>query len=46
MNIKELSRELEVSEQALRSWCKRNGVRKESEEKKLRKETKVKRLIY
>ena len=31
MNIKELSRELEVSEQALRSWCKRNGVRKESE---------------
>ena len=33
MNIKELSRELGVSEQALRSWCKRNGVRKESETK-------------
>lgn len=31
MNIKELSKELGVSEQALRSWCKRNGVRKESE---------------
>ena len=31
MNIKELSRELGVSEPALRSWCKRNGVRKESE---------------
>ena len=29
MTIKELSRELQVSEQALRSWCKRNGVRKE-----------------
>ena len=36
MNIKELSRELEVSEQALRSWCKRNGVRKESERKESR----------
>ena len=31
MTIKELSQELQVSEQALRSWCKRNGVRKESE---------------
>lgn len=31
MTIKELSQELSVSEQALRSWCKRNGVRKESE---------------
>ena len=33
MTIKELSQELQVSEQALRSWCKRNGVRKESESK-------------
>lgn len=31
MTIKELSQELQVSEQALRQWCKRNGVRKESE---------------
>ena len=41
MNIKELSRELEVSEQALRSWCKRNGVRKESDS-----ETKGKKAGY
>ena len=41
MNIKELSRELGVSEQALRSWCKRNGVRKESES-----ETKGKKAGY
>ena len=30
MTIKELSQELNVSEQALRSWCRRNGIRKES----------------
>lgn len=29
MTIKELSQELGVSEQALRSWCKKNNVRKE-----------------
>ena len=41
MNIKQLSNELGVSEQALRSWCKRNGVRKESES-----ETKGKKAGY
>ena len=41
MNIKQLSQELNVSEQALRSWCKRNGVRKESES-----ETKGKKAGY
>ena len=41
MTIKELSQELQVSEQALRSWCKRNGVRKESES-----ETKGKKAGY
>lgn len=41
MTIKELSQELSVSEQALRSWCKRNGVRKESES-----ETKGKKAGY
>lgn len=30
MTIKELSAELQVSEQALRQWCKKNNVRKES----------------
>ena len=30
MTIKELSSELGVSEQALRQWCKKNNVRKES----------------
>jgi hypothetical protein len=29
MTIKELSQELQVSEQALRQWCKKNNVRKE-----------------
>lgn len=41
MNIKQLSNELGISEQALRSWCKRNGVRKESEQ-----ETKGKKAGY
>lgn len=30
MTIKELSEDLKVSEQALRQWCKKNNVRKES----------------
>lgn len=30
MTIKELSAELKVSEQAIRQWCKKNNVRKES----------------
>ena len=29
MTIKELSKELNISEQALRAWCKKNNVRKE-----------------
>lgn len=33
MTIQELSQELNISAQALRQWCKRNGVRKESETK-------------
>ena len=41
MTIQELSQELNISAQALRQWCKRNGVRKESEN-----ETKGKKAGY
>ena len=30
ITIKELAQELNVSEQALRSWCKRNEIKKTS----------------
>lgn len=41
MTIKDLSNELGVSEQALRQWCKKNNVRKESTN-----ETKGKQAAY
>lgn len=41
MTIRELSEDLKVSEQALRQWCKKNNVRKESTN-----ETKGKKASY
>lgn len=41
MTIKELSNELGISEQALRQWCKKNNIRKESTN-----ETKGKKASY